>query len=187
MAAVHAGAPAPHNPFLDLIPGVGVKSDAAPLRLSEDRRRLRPPLHVLHHPVLRGRLASRPAGDVLREAEKLVHAGVKELLVISQDTSAYGLDLRYAESPWRDREVAARFFDIARELGQLGAWIRLHYVYPYPHVDEAMALMNGGDLLPYLDVPFQHASPKVLKAMRRPALRRRRWSASAPGAASAPN
>ena len=105
---------------------------------------------------------------MLREAEKLARAGVKELLVISQDTSAYGVDLGYATSPWRDREVAARFFDIARELGQLGPWVRLHYVYPYPHVDEVVALMNGGGLLPYLDVPFQHASPKVLKAMRRP-------------------
>ena len=110
---------------------------------------------------------ARPA-RCLREAEKLARAGVKEILVISQDTSAYGVDLGYAKSPWRDREVAARFLDLARELGQLGPWIRLHYVYPYPHVDEVVALMNGGGLLPYLDVPFQHASPKVLKAMRRP-------------------
>ncbi len=105
---------------------------------------------------------------MLREAEKLARAGVKEILVVSQDTSAYGLDLGYATSPWRDAQVAARFLDIARELGRLGPWIRLHYVYPYPHVDEVVALMNGGGLLPYLDVPFQHASPKVLKAMRRP-------------------
>ena len=106
---------------------------------------------------------------MLREAERLVKAGVKELIVIAQDTSAYGLDLRYAESPWRDRQVAARFLDITRELGSLGAWVRLQYVYPYPHVDEAIQLMNGGNVLPYLDVPFQHASPAVLKAMRRPA------------------
>ena len=114
-------------------------------------------------PSLRGRLASRSAGDVLREAERLVKAGVKELIVIAQDTSAYGLDLKYAESPWRDRQVAARFLDITRELGSLGAWIRLQYVYPYPHVDEAIALMNGGNVLPYIDVPFQHASPAVLE------------------------
>ena len=105
---------------------------------------------------------------MLREAEKLVKAGVKELLVISQDTSAYGRDLRYAASRWRDREVSARFLDLTRELATLGVWVRLHYVYPYPHVDEVIALMNGGDVLPYIDVPFQHASPAVLKAMQRP-------------------
>ncbi|HME83265.1 MAG TPA: 30S ribosomal protein S12 methylthiotransferase RimO, partial [Roseiarcus sp.] len=119
-------------------------------------------------PKLRGDLVSRPAGEVLREAEKLVRAGVKELLVISQDTSAYGRDLKYAASRWRDRDVAARFLDLVRELGALGAWVRLHYVYPYPHVDKVVELMNGGNVLPYLDVPFQHASPRVLKAMRRP-------------------
>jgi ribosomal protein S12 methylthiotransferase len=112
---------------------------------------------------------SRPAGDVLREAERLVKAGVKELLVISQDTSAYGVDVKYAESPWRDKTVRARFFDLSRELGSLGAWVRLHYVYPYPHVDEVIGLMAEGLVLPYLDIPFQHASPQVLKAMRRPA------------------
>src|SRR6202034_854285 len=124
--------------------------------------------------------------DVLREAERLVKAGVKELIVIAQDTSAYGLDLKYAESPWRDRQVAARFFDITRELGTLGAWVRLQYVYPYPHLDEAIALMNGGNVLHYIDVPFQHASPVVLKAMRRPAAqektleRIRAWRAICP-------
>jgi ribosomal protein S12 methylthiotransferase len=117
---------------------------------------------------LRGDLVSRPAAEVLREAEKLVKAGVKELLVISQDTSAYGLDVKYSASLWRDRPVAAKFLDLARELGSLGVWVRLHYVYPYPHVDEVVALMADGDVLPYLDVPFQHASPRVLKAMRRP-------------------
>ena len=123
---------------------------------------------------------------MLREAERLVKAGVKELIVIAQDTSAYGLDLKYAASPWRDREVAARFLDITRELGSLGAWVRLQYVYPYPHVDEAIALMNGGNVLPYIDVPFQHASPAVLKAMRRPAAqektleRIRAWRAICP-------
>ena len=168
MAAVHEAAPAPHNPFLDLIPEQGVKLTPrhyAYLKIAEGCD------HTCTFciiPKLRGKLASRPAADVLREAEKLARAGVKEILVISQDTSAYGLDLGYATSPWGEREVAARFLDIARELGKLGPWIRLHYVYPYPHVDEVVALMNGGGLLPYLDVPFQHASPKVLKAMRRP-------------------
>jgi ribosomal protein S12 methylthiotransferase len=106
---------------------------------------------------------------VLREAEKLVKAGVKELLVISQDTSAYGVDVKYAASTWQDREVRARFLDLAQELGTLGAWVRLHYVYPYPHVDEVIPLMAEGKILPYLDIPFQHASPRVLRAMRRPA------------------
>src|SRR5882757_8140897 len=120
-------------------------------------------------PKLRGDLVSRPASDVLREAEKLVNAGVKELLVISQDTSAYGIDLKYAVSPWKDREVRAKFFDLAKELGEFGAWVRLQYVYPYPHVDEVIGLMTEGKILPYLDIPFQHASPEVLKAMKRPA------------------
>ncbi len=168
MSAVRAVAPAPHDPFLDLIPEQGIKLTPrhyAYLKISEG----------CDHgctfciiPKLRGKLASRTAGDVLREAEKLARAGVKELLVVSQDTSAYGLDLSYATSPFQDREVSARFLDLARELGKIGPWVRLHYVYPYPHVDEVVALMSGGGLLPYLDVPFQHASPKVLKAMRRP-------------------
>ncbi|HYA74656.1 MAG TPA: 30S ribosomal protein S12 methylthiotransferase RimO [Roseiarcus sp.] len=168
MAAVRAAAPAPHDPFVDLIPEQGVKLTPrhyAYLKISEGCHN-RCTFCII--PKLRGDLVSRPAGDVLREAEKLVRAGVKELLVISQDTSAYGLDLRYAASPWRDRSVAARFLDLTRELATLGAWVRLHYVYPYPHVDEAIALMNGGNLLPYIDVPFQHAAPNVLKAMRRP-------------------
>src|SRR6185312_3687572 len=111
----------------------------------------------------------RPAADVLREAEKLVAAGVKELLVISQDTSAYGVDVKYAASTWKDREVRARFLDLAQALGELGAWVRLHYVYPYPHVDDVIALMADGKVLPYLDVPFQHASADVLRRMKRPA------------------
>jgi ribosomal protein S12 methylthiotransferase len=119
-------------------------------------------------PKLRGDLVSRPAAEVLREAEKLVKAGVKEILVISQDTSAYGVDLKYQPSLWQDREVRTRFYDLARELGSMGVWVRLHYVYPYPHVDEVIPLMAEGKILPYLDIPFQHASPKVLKAMRRP-------------------
>jgi ribosomal protein S12 methylthiotransferase len=106
---------------------------------------------------------------VLREAEKLVAAGVKELLVISQDTSAYGVDIKYAASPWKDREVRAKFFDLAQALGEFGVWVRLQYVYPYPHVDEVIGLMTEGKVLPYLDIPFQHASPEVLKAMKRPA------------------
>jgi ribosomal protein S12 methylthiotransferase len=118
---------------------------------------------------LRGDLISRPAAEVLREAEKLVAAGVKELLVISQDTSAYGTDLKYSSSRWQDRDVRAKFLDLVRELGEFGVWVRLHYVYPYPHVDEVIALMADGKVLPYLDVPFQHASPAVLKRMRRPA------------------
>ena len=186
MEAVRAAAPAPRDPFVDLIPVEGVRLTPrhyAYLKISEgcDHR-----CTFCIIPSLRGRLASRSASDVLREAERLVKAGVKELIVIAQDTSAYGLDLKYAESPWRDRQVAARFFDITRELGTLGAWVRLQYVYPYPHVDEAIALMNGGNVLPYLDVPFQHASPAVLKAMRRPAAqektleRIRAWRAICP-------
>ena len=168
MQAVRAAVPAPHDPFLDLIPEQGIKLTPrhyAYLKISEGCDHS---CTFCIIPKLRGKLASRPAGDVLREAEKLARAGVKELLVISQDTSAYGLDAGYATSPWQGREVAAKFLDLARELSQIGPWVRLHYVYPYPHVDEVVALMSGGGLLPYIDVPFQHASPKVLKAMRRP-------------------
>jgi ribosomal protein S12 methylthiotransferase len=118
---------------------------------------------------LRGDLVSRPANHVMTEAERLVKAGVKELLVISQDTSAYGLDIKYATSPWKGAPLAARFLDLTRALGELGAWVRLHYVYPYPHVDHVIPLMAEGKILPYLDIPFQHASPNVLKAMKRPA------------------
>jgi ribosomal protein S12 methylthiotransferase len=118
---------------------------------------------------LRGDLASRPANHVMTEAERLVKAGVKELLVISQDTSAYGLDIKYAESMWKGAPLKARFLELSRALGELGAWVRMHYVYPYPHVDDVIPLMAEGKILPYLDIPFQHASPSVLKAMRRPA------------------
>jgi ribosomal protein S12 methylthiotransferase len=118
---------------------------------------------------LRGDLVSRPIDDVLREAERLVKAGVKELLVISQDTSAYGVDIKYAAAKWRDREVRARFYDLAKELGELGAWVRLQYVYPYPHVDDVIALMADGKVLPYLDIPFQHGNAEVLRRMKRPA------------------
>jgi ribosomal protein S12 methylthiotransferase len=118
---------------------------------------------------MRGRLVSRPIGEVLREAEALARAGVKEILVISQDTSAYGIDLKYAAQPWRDVERRARFYDLAAALGELNLWIRLHYVYPYPHVDRVIELMADGRILPYLDIPFQHASPRILKLMKRPA------------------
>ena len=169
MAAVREAAPAPRDKFVDLIPGEGVRLTPrhyAYLKIAEgcDNR-----CTFCIIPSLRGNLVSRHAGDVLREAERLVKAGVKELIVIAQDTSAYGRDLKYAASEWRGRETTARFLDITRELGTLGAWVRLQYVYPYPHVDKVIELMNGGNVLPYIDVPFQHASPAVLKAMRRPA------------------
>ncbi len=166
--AVHEAVPPSHDPFMDLVPDHGVKLTPrhyAYLKISEGCNN-RCTFCII--PKLRGDLASRPVGEVLREAERLVKAGVKEILVISQDTSAYGVDLKYQPSAWQDREVRTRFFDLARELGDLGAWIRLHYVYPYPHVDEVIPLMAEGKVLPYLDIPFQHASPKVLKAMRRP-------------------
>ncbi|MGA8602392.1 MAG: 30S ribosomal protein S12 methylthiotransferase RimO [Beijerinckiaceae bacterium] len=168
LEAVHEAVPPAHDPLIDLVPAQGIKLTPrhyAYLKISEGCNN-RCTFCII--PKLRGDLVSRPAADVLREAERLVKAGVKELLVISQDTSAYGIDLRYAESAFRDRAIRAKFIDLARELGQLGAWVRLHYVYPYPHVDEVIGLMSAGLVLPYLDIPFQHASPSVLKAMRRP-------------------
>ncbi|MGD9837212.1 MAG: 30S ribosomal protein S12 methylthiotransferase RimO [Afipia sp.] len=167
--AVHRALPPLHNPHIDLVPPQGIKLTPrhyAYLKISEGCNN-RCTFCII--PKLRGDLVSRPANDVLREAEKLVAAGVKELLVVSQDTSAYGIDLKYAASPWKDREVRAKFYDLAKELGELGAWVRLQYVYPYPHVDEVIGLMTEGKVLPYLDIPFQHASPDVLKQMRRPA------------------
>jgi ribosomal protein S12 methylthiotransferase len=178
---VHRAAPPQHDPFLDLVPPEGIKLTPrhyAYLKISEGCNN-RCTFCII--PRLRGDLVSRPAADVLREAERLAAAGVKELLVISQDTSAYGVDIKYAASTWKDREVRARFLDLARELGELGVWIRLHYVYPYPHVDEVIPLMAEGKVLPYLDIPFQHASPDVLRRMKRPAAqektldRIRRW------------
>jgi ribosomal protein S12 methylthiotransferase len=169
LEAVHRALPPVHDPRIDLVPPQGVKLTPrhyAYLKISEGCNN-RCSFCII--PKLRGDLVSRPAGDVLREAERLVNAGVKELLVISQDTSAYGVDLKYAESPWKDRPVRAKFLDLARELGELGGWVRLQYVYPYPHVDEIIGLMAGGKVLPYLDIPFQHASPEILKAMKRPA------------------
>ena len=168
VGAVHEAAPRPHDPRFELVPEQGVKLTPrhyAYLKISEGCNNS---CSFCIIPHLRGRLVSRPAGDVLREAERLVRAGVKELLVISQDTSAYGVDLRYATSPWRDGEARARFVDLARDLGSLGAWVRLHYVYPYPNVDDVIPLMADGLVLPYLDMPLQHASPAVLRAMRRP-------------------
>src|SRR6476646_2091021 len=167
--AVHRAAPPVHDPFLDLLPPEGIKLTPrhyAYLKISEGCNN-RCTFCII--PKLRGSLASRPAADVLREAERLVAAGVKELLVISQDTSAYGTDLKYAASEWNGRPVRAKFIDLARELGELGVWVRLHYVYPYPHVDEVIPLMAERKVLPYLDLPFQHAAPEVLKRMRRPA------------------
>jgi ribosomal protein S12 methylthiotransferase len=181
VAAVHRAAPPQHDPFVDLVPPEGIKLTPrhyAYLKISEGCNN-RCTFCII--PKLRGDLVSRPAADVLREAERLVSAGVKELLVISQDTSAYGVDLKFAASIWKEREIKARFLDLARALGDLGAWVRLHYVYPYPHVDDVIPLMAEGKVLPYLDVPFQHASPDVLKRMRRPAAqektleRIRRW------------
>jgi ribosomal protein S12 methylthiotransferase len=186
LEAVHRAAPPAHDPYVDLVPPQGIRLTPrhyAYLKISEGCNN-RCTFCII--PKLRGDLVSRPAADVLREAERLVAAGVKELLVISQDTSAYGVDIRYAKSQWKEREVRAKFLDLARELGSLGAWVRLHYVYPYPHVDEVIALMVEGTVLPYLDIPFQHASPDVLKRMKRPAAqektldRIRRWRETCP-------
>jgi ribosomal protein S12 methylthiotransferase len=167
--AVHRALPPLHDPFLDLVPPEGVKLTPrhyAYLKISEGCNN-RCSFCII--PRLRGDLVSRSVGDVLREAEKLVAAGVKELLVISQDTSAYGLDIKYAASQWRGRDLPAKFIDLASALGELGVWVRLHYVYPYPHVDAVIPLMAERKVLPYLDIPFQHAAPEVLKRMRRPA------------------
>ncbi len=167
--AVHDAVPPAHDPFQDLVPPEGLRLTPrhyAYLKISEGCN---------HHcsfciiPSLRGRLQSRPVDRVLTEAERLADAGVREIMVISQDTSAYGVDLKHAAGTWRGREVRAHMTDLAAALGELGIWIRLHYVYPYPHVDDVVPLMAAGKILPYLDIPFQHASPRVLKAMRRPA------------------
>ncbi len=167
--AVHRVVPPRHDPFLDLVPPEGIKLTPrhyAYLKISEGCNN-RCTFCII--PRLRGDLVSRPIADVLREAEKLVAAGVKELLVISQDTSAYGLDIKYAANQWRGRELRAKFIDLASALGELGVWVRLHYVYPYPHVDAVIPLMAERKVLPYLDIPFQHAASDVLKRMRRPA------------------
>jgi ribosomal protein S12 methylthiotransferase len=169
LEAVNRHLPRPHEPFTDLVPPQGIRLTPrhyAYLKISEGCNNK---CSFCIIPALRGRLASRPLAEVMREAERLVATGTKELLVISQDTSAYGVDLRYAPSEWGGRQWETRFIDLARALGTLGAWVRLHYVYPYPHVDAVLPLMAEGRVLPYLDIPFQHGSPSVLKRMRRPA------------------
>jgi ribosomal protein S12 methylthiotransferase len=169
VGAVHVAAPVPPSAYLNLVPDAGLKLTPrhySYLKISEGCNH-RCAFCII--PSLRGDLVSRRPDAILREAEKLVAAGTKELLVISQDTSAYGVDLRHAAWPWKGEEVRAHMTDLSRELGKLGAWVRLHYVYPYPHVDQVIPLMADGLILPYLDIPFQHASPKVLKAMKRPA------------------
>ncbi|WP_386065311.1 30S ribosomal protein S12 methylthiotransferase RimO [Tahibacter sp. UC22_41] len=168
MNAVHAQLPPKHDPFLDLVPPQGLKltpKHYAYLKISEGCNH-RCSFCII--PSMRGDLVSRPVDQVLIEAEKLVKGGVKELLVISQDTSAYGVDLKYAEREWRGKSYRTRMTELCQGLSELGVWTRLHYVYPYPHVDEIVPLMAEGKLLPYLDIPFQHASPRILKLMKRP-------------------
>jgi ribosomal protein S12 methylthiotransferase len=181
MRAVHAHLPRPHDPYTSLVPAQGIKLTPrhyAYLKIAEGCNH-RCTFCII--PSMRGDLVSRPIGEVMQEAENLVKAGVRELLVISQDTSAYGVDVKYRTGFWRGRPLKTRMTDLARELGELGVWVRLHYVYPYPHVDEVVPLMAEGKVLPYLDVPFQHASPRILKLMKRPAsaennlARIRRW------------
>ena len=169
IAAVNAHLPQPHDPFIDLVPPQGIRLTPrhyAYLKISEGCNN-RCSFCII--PALRGALVSRALDDVMREAEALVRAGVKELLVISQDTSAYGSDIRYRGASWRGKRYESRFLDLVRALGALGVWARLHYVYPYPHVDAIIPLMSEHGVLPYLDIPFQHASAAVLKRMRRPA------------------
>jgi ribosomal protein S12 methylthiotransferase len=169
MRAVHAHVPKPHDPFVDLVPPQGIKltpKHYAYLKIAEGCNH-RCTFCII--PSMRGDLVSRPVGEVMHEAEALVKAGVKELLAISQDTSAYGVDVKYRTGFWGGRPLKTRMTELARALGSLGVWVRLHYVYPYPHVDEVIPLMAEGRILPYLDVPFQHASRRILKAMRRPA------------------
>ena len=169
MRAVHDHLPRPHDPFSDLVPPQGIKltpNHFAYLKISEGCNH-RCTFCII--PSMRGDLVSRPVGEVMQEAENLVKAGVRELLVISQDTSAYGVDIKYRTGFWGGRPLKTRMTELVRALGELGVWVRLHYVYPYPHVDEVLPLMAHGKVLPYLDVPFQHASPRILKLMKRPA------------------
>ena len=181
VTAVHEHLPPAHDPYVDLVPPEGIKLTPrhyAYLKISEGCNH-RCTFCII--PSLRGDLVSRPIGDVMGEAERLVAAGVKELLVVSQDTSAYGVDRAYRTDFWNGRPLKTRFYDLARALGELDVWVRLHYVYPYPHVDEVIPLMAEGKILPYLDIPFQHASERILKLMKRPAAtenvlaRIRRW------------
>ena len=186
MAHVHAQLPKPHDPFTDLVPPQGIRLTPrhyAYLKISEGCNH-RCTFCII--PSMRGDLVSRPVGEVMSEAEKLVAAGVKELLVISQDTSAYGVDVKYRTGFWGGRPLKTRMTELCTALGSLGVWVRLHYVYPYPHVDEVVPLMAEGRILPYLDVPFQHASPRILKLMKRPASSERNleriaaWRAACP-------
>ena len=186
MGHVHAHLPKPHDPFTDLVPPQGIRltpKHYAYLKISEGCNH-RCTFCII--PSMRGDLVSRPVGDVMKEAENLVRAGVKELLVVSQDTSAYGVDVKYRTGFWGGRPLRTRMTELCNALGELGAWVRLHYVYPYPHVDEVIPLMSAGKILPYLDVPFQHASPRILKLMKRPASseknleRIRGWRAACP-------
>ncbi|MET1085218.1 MAG: 30S ribosomal protein S12 methylthiotransferase RimO [Burkholderiales bacterium] len=186
MAAVHAHLPQPHDPFTSLVPPQGIKltpKHYAYIKIAEGCNH-RCTFCII--PSMRGDLVSRPVGEVMTEAENLVRAGVKELLVISQDTSAYGVDVKYRTGFWNGRPLRTRMTELAQAMSRLGAWVRLHYVYPYPHVDEVIPLMAEGRLLPYLDVPFQHASPRILKLMKRPAsaesnlARIRTWRAVCP-------
>jgi len=186
MDAVHTALPPRHDPFIHLVPDTGIKltpKHYAYLKISEGCNH-RCSFCII--PSMRGDLVSRPVDDVLREAEKLVRGGVQELLVISQDTSAYGVDVKYAEREWRGKPYQTRMKALCEGLSELGAWTRLHYVYPYPHVDDIIPLMADGKLLPYLDIPFQHASPRVLKLMKRPGAvdktleRIQRWRAICP-------
>jgi ribosomal protein S12 methylthiotransferase len=169
LGAVHEHLPPLHDPFVDLVPPEGIKLTPrhyAYLKISEGCNH-RCTFCII--PSMRGDLVSRPIGEVMGEAERLVEAGVKELLVVSQDTSAYGVDLKYRTGFWNGRPLKTRFCDLAKALGELGVWVRLHYVYPYPHVDEVIPLMAEGKILPYLDIPFQHSSERILKLMKRPA------------------
>ncbi|PCI59987.1 MAG: 30S ribosomal protein S12 methylthiotransferase RimO [Kordiimonadales bacterium] len=169
VSEVHKAAPQPHDPYTHLVPAAGLKLTPrhySYLKISEGCNH-RCKFCII--PSLRGDLDSRPIRAVLREAEKLVEAGTQEILIISQDTSAYGLDRKHATEVWKDKEIRAHMTDLARALGDMDVWVRLHYVYPYPHVDDIMPLMADGKILPYLDIPFQHASPKILRAMKRPA------------------
>jgi ribosomal protein S12 methylthiotransferase len=181
MQAVHTHLPQPHDPFVSLIPPQGVRltpAHYAYLKIAEGCNH-RCTFCII--PSMRGDLVSRPVGEVMQEAQNLVRAGVKELLVISQDTSAYGVDIKYRTGFWGGKPLKTRMTELARALGEFGVWVRLHYVYPYPHVDEVIPLMADNKVLPYLDVPFQHASPRILRAMKRPASaennleRIRRW------------
>jgi ribosomal protein S12 methylthiotransferase len=186
MQAVHRNLPRPHDPFTDLVPAQGIKLTPrhyAYLKISEGCNH-RCTFCII--PSMRGDLVSRPVGEVMQEAENLVKAGVRELLVISQDTSAYGVDVKYRTGFWGGRPLKTRMNELTHALGELGVWVRLHYVYPYPHVDDVVPLMAQGKVLPYLDVPFQHASPRILKLMKRPANaednleRIRAWRAACP-------